>query len=229
MLEEINFDSVKNIMMGYSNQPLIYGFSHCRTSLILYSFENQEDSWIEKAYSWIVGTSDFESTTLEGRIIEKIPTCPASKMEKDVKRRCKAGLTNVVLENVKRSEEGLKLIPIIVCVDCDINNYPANSTTITSRDPTFKKIKTLSELRRMFKLTEVDEIAKKSFVFVKVTKKEDGKLHLIEIEPFWTKQDWAEKWQQRVKSKEPTPPKEVCYQWKIQFMSKKNKFLKSYR
>ena len=189
------------------------------------------------------------NTTLEGRQMNLIRYCSDEenarlqaslnksrsdkKVEEDQNRFfshvCKAGITNAVVENVKRIAEGRGVIPVVFLVDIDGNPWPSNPGSVTSRDGRV----TNKEMRRAWKLCfdpEIDprirEAARKTFTFVKMKKtmSRDGKpisggYSLEPIDPFWGRDGknsaWAMAWQRRT----ATPSlkkKDLGYSWRLQ-------------
>ena len=115
---------------------------------------------------------------------------------------CKAGITNIVLENYKRDFEELPLIPVIFCIDSE--TLPFDSKRIASKDKELNCLFTHQEIRRACKLCcEVEneclkEIALKTFKFTKLVKVKDETYKLELIKPFWqTNSDWQDDWKER--------------------------------
>jgi hypothetical protein len=94
----------------------------------------------------------------------------------DLANQFKAGITDLVLENYKRKQIGLDIIPLIFCYDIEGNQFQVNPETITSRNESFKKLYTNMELRRCYKiccekdpeLKIMTDIAKETIKFVKL-------------------------------------------------------------
>lgn len=193
--DHFDFDSVKKII-GESKQVSVYGWSHCYYETIGKVFSNH----LEKVFNYRLGSCYNSGRTLEGREIEKIkiPWDPDYPV-REFRRKCRHGITNLLLENYKRYKECRDIIPLVFCIDIDENKFTTNSETISSKDEKFNNKITHAELRHCYKLhcefansshiefQEMSYIAKKMFKFVKLTTK-NNKVILQEVPALW---DWA--------------------------------------
>lgn len=191
--ENFDFDSVKKII-GKSKQVSVYGWGHCHYSAV----SSALSGYLEKVFDYQLG-DDWSAQTVEGRSIEKILVHYNPKPNKQFNRKCKAGITNLLLENYKRIKEHKEIIPLIFCIDTDGNRFVTSSETISSKDLFLNNKITHSELRHCYKLhcelanssnpefQEMSDVAKKMLKFVKVTMK-DKKVILEEVPALW---DWV--------------------------------------
>lgn len=214
-----NFDhtSLEGIT-GKADQVMVYGFQHCRYTQVTQALE-EESSPFKKIFDCSIGgpfVSDKVLTTVEGRKIEQIhiPSLEQVDVVKELKQYCKAGLTNIIMENIKRSREALPLIPVLFVVDIDDNKYQLHPKTIASKEFTFV---TMGELRRAYKLCEdkklspeVRAIAQETFKFVKtevhVDKHDKISYSIKQIPPFWEHGKWPNEWALRNEISDQSPP-----------------------
>jgi hypothetical protein len=226
----VNLDSIQNICEN-SKQVMIYGWKHCGFYELNPFFSYNKNSPFKKVFTYHAGEHDqpkSSRTTLEARVMDQIQVANEGEFdEKAFTRPCKAALTNLILENYKRTKEKKQLIPIIFFTDIDNNRHPANARTITSREFPGNNLVTNSELRRVYKLCnaignpELEEIARKTFKFAKVTTGTDGKVSFLQVEPFWEAKDWKSAWQQRLVTKIPKNKNENV-RWKEQLIKMAN-------
>lgn len=210
----LDFNSVKNVI-GDSKQAMVYGWADCHYKKVAKALEKSPESCVKKVFDYHLGDSSAPKNekTLEGREIEKLKVY--IKPGKEMHRLCKTGVTNLLLENYKRSKEGKDIIPVIFCLDADDNQNVSSSETISSKDPKINEYVTNSELRRCKKLydelnkspdeelREMAEIAKQMLKFVKVVRSgENGdKAALQPIPGLWDLPDLTETMQNRTKVK----------------------------
>jgi hypothetical protein len=211
------FTSVKKIC-GSSDQAVIYGYADCKY-IELGRLLSGKGSPLAKVFDYNVGASSRKVLTKEGRVIQ--PLQPGLG-EFDVKRQCKAGLTNIVFENYKRKKEGLPLIPVLFATSSDFVSRPLSPSELTSRDN--KKI-TPAEIRRAYKLCsmegEIGEIAQATFKFVHVSKAADSPEEIGAVQEMaapWERPDWKTSWAERNKTESPRK-KEKNYVWKRELAS----------
>lgn len=218
-----DYNSVE-LICGNSNQVMVYGWSNCQYEEIADTL-CEPDSPIKKVFSYKIGVNkpseDPEDhkqrvLTYEGRMIEQIvipmddlPGADSQdeKMlnERDNRRKrrdCKGALVNIVLENFKRSREGLPLIKVIFITDRFDNKHSITPQTIASKDSVLTRKVTHGELRRCYKLAceqkndALATIAKETFVFVHLIKAQ-GIYGLKPVSPFWANPEWAKAWSDR--------------------------------
>jgi hypothetical protein len=139
-------------------------------------------------------------------------------------RTCKAGITNLLLENYKRVKEGKEIIPALFCMDIVDNEFSPTTKSVTAKDVAQNNLVTHSELRRCYKLCrelensehvelrEMAEIARQMFKFVKIVKKGD-KAALEKIPALWELPGFSEAMQTR---------KEVTPKWKVELKAAEN-------
>jgi len=148
-----------------------------------------------KVFSWDIGGPCSQNyreklTTREDRVIEQIAVSPKSYRDPHG-HLCKAGLTNLVLENLKRREEKLPIIPLLFVIECNHNGYPSSPKTILSRDKKLNSLVTHKEIRRAFRIVKLAQelkfgdlrfVCKETFCFVKnETKRNKAKVRLEKI------------------------------------------------
>lgn len=196
------YNSCKKICPN-TDQLMVYGWKHCKLDEITAKLK-EAGSPIKKVFTGTVGDwYETEAITLEGNLIERIETFPET-----LRNNCKNGITNLVLENYRRTKQGLPLIPLLFCVDIDGNEYEFNSETITSKDIDLNTKFTNSELRRAYKLctiqnSELRKIAQATIKFAKVKIQKDNLLALEAILPPWSSPDWQEMWTARMEQSAP--------------------------
>lgn len=202
----LDFTSVREVI-GDTEQVMVYGWEHCYYTGVTQAFENSPDSFLKKVFNSSVGFIGAEKErTLEGREIQKLSVY--SKQAKDTHRFCKAGVTNLLLENYKRFKEGKEIIPVLFCVDTDENQYVTTKDTVSTKDKNNNKLITNSELRRCYKLCcelessehpelrEMANIARQMFKFAKVVKNGD-KAVLRRVPALWEQTDLSSAMQKR--------------------------------
>lgn len=207
MAIKLDYESVSQITEN-SNQAVVYGFQHCRYTQVTEALKN-ETSPIKKIFDCSIGGpfADISvMTTLEGRKLEqvRIPNLDRHDVVRELKQYCKAGLVNIIIENIKREKEGKPIIPVLFVTDIEENTHPIRSETIASKENTFV---TMGELRRAYKLChdpnlhlQVREMAQKTFKFVKVGHLSQSgvtEYYLSPIAPFWMALDWEKAWDHR--------------------------------
>ena len=213
VIDRLDFASVNTICKG-SKQVVVYGYGYCGYGGLLKKM-NEPGSPIEKILDCSLGNNDAKFKTLEGRVItpinagiDKLP----DTIEGNVKlcsRMCKAGLTNIVVENYKRKAEGLTLIPIIFCIDVEgasDKDVPFDPTRFASKDERVNHLLTNQEIRRAYKLcchapnSKFQEVAKETFKWTKLVKIGHNSYTLIETLPFWERDPgFNSAWEKRIK------------------------------
>ena len=219
---------------GRSDVAAVYGFQHCFYDQIKNGLERHPQ--IKRIYDLSLGENRPEYmhyvhveriTRLDGSKLEQIDSGITEQTEPPMDgvrmaaRQCKASITNLIVENLKRNLNGQECIPIIVCFDKENNNIPPQAENLLSKTkkikitPTFEidmnSIVTHSEMRRMYKLCDdemidplVKDVARRSFRFVRVVevertvaKTDSGeevhiKYDLSEIPPAWALEGYQE-------------------------------------
>jgi hypothetical protein len=107
---------------------------------------------------------------------------PRDHLETQTARRCKAGITNMILHNTLQAAQKKAIVPIIFCIkgSCvkeknDEDGYEITSKSLLSREHVFNYKYTIKEVRRAGKLCfdpnvdkRVRQVAQKSIIFVQV-------------------------------------------------------------
>jgi hypothetical protein len=220
----LNFSSVSNVChvdhkdVCNADQVMVYGWASCLYIEVGNTLGKDPKSPVKKVFDCALGecsASEEEKTTLEGRTMEQI--CASST--DSIGRVCKAGIAALMLENYKRKQENLPLIPLIFCYDIEGKKRIITPESIASRDPEANKIITNKELRRCYKiccelekdpeLKAIAEVAKESLKFVKLTGNESTEYKLELIHPFWESPKWETSWKERIATKQPADPSKV--------------------
>lgn len=181
------FQSSLTAICKESNQAVIYGVHHCSYSKValainLINSEPGSTLPVKKSFVCSLGNPegfDVDVTTLEGRKMNLLEFDQTSTLSKNTSRVCKTALTDVVLENYKREQEGLSLIPVLFCIDITDNPRPFSPAAILSKASGLNEQYTHKEFRRAFKLcthpkADVRRIAQQTFKFVKVCVQKDA-------------------------------------------------------
>lgn len=231
---KLNFDSVKQIV-GESKQVMVYGWIDCYYIEVSKALKSV-DSPIGKVFNSVIGDhgmSDRDKRkileTVDGSIIKQLKFDKVHEDKRDhdnsliktkekysTSRVCKAGITNLMLENLKRKQNNMELIPLIFCIEVDesfskkdkfVGSTPKS---ITSKNQEQNQLITHSELRRCYKfcqefekssdplLKEIAGIARETIKFVKLTGIEDGSCCLEKIGAPWDRDDWTPAWEERL-------------------------------
>lgn len=221
-----------------SDQTMIYGWAHCCYYVMKDFTERaiaQKSSPIKKIYSYGVGKPNVSDqdvgkvTTLEGRRMNLLKSKTSLDVLKNTYRECKTAITNVVLENYKRQQEGLPLIPIVFAIDITKNPRPTNVQNICSKYYKLNKQITHKEIRRAYKLCshpnpKIRAIACQTFKFVKVCMDTNGSATLEQIPAPWADSidsphrdsyAFTSSWKAR-KKESSSAPKPDKYNWRKQ-------------
>lgn len=229
---------------------MIYGWGHCG----FYEMTNATDAAIidvrptrslrplKRLFAWDLGKRPVHKlatstvTSLEGRRMNLIDYDYSKGGLKETSRKCKTALTNLVLENYKRQQEGLPLIPIVFAIDITKNPKPCRSRNICSKMPGVNGQVTHKELRRAYKLCshpnpKIRAIALQTFKFVKVKIVKD-RVTLEQIPAPWAtsvnspgkvSSTFDACWKARKKSS-ASKPKPEKYDWRKQLESQTSRF-----
>lgn len=203
----LNMKSVENIT-GKSSHVVVYGFENCYYTEVQYTIRKivslKPLDWkVQKVTNFAyVGSPDVNFLTLEGKKIEKLNISPSEVAI------CKAGISNVALESLKRLRQGMEPFTLLFCIERE-GHYPFNAENIASNSEGGKF--TYSELRRVVKLFEFENspheelrelsiAAKKTIKFVKLIEK-NGEVHLEEVDPHLEKLSapWKERKEIKIK------------------------------
>lgn len=225
----LNYKSAMDICQ--SEQVMVYGWGHCKYLQVAGSLAESNfpdnPSPFKKIYDCAFG--DTRVRTLEGRRIQEMRVdIPDDDYLKELNRRCKSGVTNLVFENFQRREEGLSLIPLLFCIDIDdTGDHPwdkrrnrwdfdgpnpwrttpellceKDRMTVTGQMNDFT---THSELRRCFKLANtfsdprIRNVANSTFKFVRVVQNRDTLEYRLEsVRAPWDHADWDRFWKKRM-------------------------------
>ena len=196
-----------------AEEVMVYGFQHCRYTQVTEAIKS-DHSPFKKVYDCSIGGSyapEEVMTTLEGnRFYQvKLPGLDVNNDVRRLKQYCKAGLVNMIIENVKRERQQKKLIPALLIIDIDGNRHRLTPDAVSNKQYTFV---TMGELRRVYKLCEdpkldpkIKAIAAATFKFAKTCEHHDREgifYSLEQIEPFWKASGWTETWQARKREAE---------------------------
>lgn len=224
--QRLDIDSVRGICKG-SDQVMVYGAKQCqyeRVSEILTEMSTEENPPFGKVFKWESGFPFMDAElrkTLEGRIMHALNfELDLTNMRNSfVGRPCKNALTNLVLENYKRIEEGRAIIPLLFCIDVDKNQSQITMDGIASRD---SQAITLRELRRAYKLCthenpKVRKAAEETLKFIKMKLIGDESYAMEQIAAPWADAEKAsDLWKARVATSRSTKKAENV-NWKMQF------------
>ena len=94
---------------------MVYGFRHAKYERISQGHERAPGSPFSKVFDYNFGNAEKPEycVTLEGTAIEEFPADRGTT----TRHKCKAAVTNLVLENFKRQKLGHPLIPLLFCVE----------------------------------------------------------------------------------------------------------------
>lgn len=201
---------------GDCHQLMVYGYSHIVEELDIKESLSTLPT-IEKVFTWSVGY--WPQNTVEGREIQRIEY-DIIPMQKSTKQFCKAGIVDLVLENYKRKQEGLSLIPLIFCIDSSFTPYPFKIENIATREGCENQRVTHKELRRCFKLCsdfeneEIRKLAYETFKFIKFTNDGGDYLKFEKLSPFWESSEWEKLWENRKQTSKPQPRRIKHHPWR---------------
>jgi hypothetical protein len=225
----LNMDSVRNLCPT-ANHAMVYGWKSCKYMEVADAME-EDSSPISKIFDWNIGdpTIDKEHRrTLEGRVMSQIAFDSSKDTDIQAGRTCKSAIVDLMIENYKRKQENLPLIPLIFCND--ITDKERLITPENIAETSEEKVITNSELRRCYKISceindkekliPVAEIAKEYIKFVKLVETNRTEYKLEPIRPFWETKAWEISWKLRkvIKGKNQGKPKQ--YHWKTELSKK---------
>jgi hypothetical protein len=124
-----------------------------------------------------------------------------------------------LLENMKRIQEKLPVIPVLFCIDIDDNPKPLSIETLCSKQKNMNRQITHKELRRAYKLSThenpaIRQAAAETFRFVKLAYwKEEGTYFLKQIAAPWDSPKFASCWAAR-KKQSTSKPKPAETNWR---------------
>lgn len=228
----LNMQSFIEICNG-SGQAMVYGWDHCGYDFVTNYIESEAESDhfpIQRVFNFTAG--DFAAnasycTTLEGRKFNVIKfdrmeaeenpdhrnhiECILKELDsrRSLQRQCKTAITNLVLENYKRNQEGLPLIPVFFVIDIDGNPKPLRIDHMTSKDDRFNDQFTHKELRRAFKLcthenASIAKVACETFKFIKLKHLGENIWDAELTKAPWADTQFAVYWKQRKQLSNPT-------------------------
>jgi len=233
-----------NYCCGHTKQVMVYGWSQCFFMLIAEALSlgriiskpsltgRVKYEGKIKVFSYLLGkegTKDRnEFTTVENRIIRRIPVYQHKGRGDYHAAACKAAITNLILENYDRILHDLPIIPLIFAIDTKNNKHPSTPKTITSREKSLNDLVTHKEIRRCYRITELvkeldipelDDVIQNTFCFVKSIVKKDGRIILKRRKAPWESKSWKAAWKTRGKSiPEDKPIKPEEYHWQRHFV-----------
>lgn len=216
-------NSIKEICQN-SNQVMVSGRYPCGVDELTDFLNYHPKSPAKIAYDFELGDQNKLHWTTEGRLFTKISYHRDWDLIEDITRQFKAAIVNLMIENLKRQQENLPLIPFIYCFDRDGYDWKLKPRDIAARDQD-EKIITNSELRFCYKiccelksnplLAPVAKVAEKTLKFVKLEK--HGKRYLLkEIDPFWNSPQWTFARFDRESTKVPKLPEQTNSGWRMQ-------------
>jgi hypothetical protein len=217
--------SVLSICKG-ADQAMVYGWSHCKYGEVedaLKLMGKQEDFPIKKVFSCriaVKSSPEAITSTLEGRNMALLPFDEKLTYSLYLSRMCKTALTDLVLENYKRSKEKKPLIPVLFCIDIDRNPRPFSIEKMTSRAERLNRQTTHKELRRAYKLCnhedpEIRQVARETFKFVRLKKAQKTKYALEAIPSPFDSPEFARRWSNR-KARSAPSKKPDALSWRKQ-------------
>lgn len=219
--EKLDIDSVKKICK--SNQVMIYGVAHCKYGDVFKILDDLawEGKSFDKVFNWVIANKRIRPErrkTYEGRDMGLINYETSYYYPQTTSRPCKTAITDLVLENYKRIEEGKKAIPLIFCIDIDGN--PQSLTMKHIAAPSSQGI-TIKELRRAYKLCthenpKIRRAAEETLKFVKMKYQGDKTYAMEQIPAPWTDANEAAKLWQARKSASISRAKEGRVNWRSQ-------------
>lgn len=217
----INYESAQRCIGQNAEQVMVYGFTHAKYDEIYGSLKAPE-SPIRKLFDWEFGNpkNPDRCVTLEGMTIEEFAIDPVVSSEKETcSRVCKAAVTNLVLENFKRSKKGLPLIPLLFCIESPttVEHHKLTVQSLTSKESKTNGLITHSELRRVYKLCKELEresdslaqtlahLAQSTLKMVRVEHQDGlGETFVMQsVLPVWEQSEWEEAWKKRIQQKSP--------------------------
>jgi hypothetical protein len=191
-------------------QAMIYGFHTCNYLQIINWLTDQKNrDHFKDVFDCFIGQEEeyltHEDQKSDKRIMTKIhhPFPPLSI------QMSKAGLVNIVLENFKRHQAKLPIIPIIFVVGKDDLKLDTNS--LVDRNSSLYKSFTNREIRQAYKLCsdnklskEIRDIAHLTFAFISIktnSKTDPEKFNFTKFPAPWECFDWERQWKGRIETK----------------------------
>lgn len=195
-------------------QAMIYGRAACGYMEISGWLEDQKiQGHFRDVFDCFLGEAErdkeedyasLQHKTSDKRVIRKInhegsflSTC-----------ECKAGLVNMVIENFKRKQDGIPIIPIIFVVEKD--DLKLDVISIVDKGLPYSKCFINSEIRRAYKLCfdsnmaeEIRVIAKETFLFISLTTNtvtDSVQFTFTTCLAPWESFEWEARWKNRLKS-----------------------------
>ncbi|KTC80967.1 hypothetical protein [Legionella cherrii] len=109
-------------------------------------------------------------------------------------------LNDLVVDNYKRKKEGKPIVPLIFVIGNSDESCEPRQIAKREEDP-YEKWVTLTELRRVYKLTtefgaEFSQVARDTVKFVSLDT-QSNPTKLKPVSPFWESKDWQHDWEQR--------------------------------
>ena len=250
----LDYDLVQKILGPTANQVVVYGFDSAKYSQIHDALE-EPGSPFKQVFNHQFGDPEVPEycTTLEGSPIEQFPVDEIPNPSRDASickrqnaRWCKAALTNLVLENFKRKQEGLPLIPLLFCIESPstVKEHKLTVQSLTTKEDVANGLVTHSELRRMYKLCkelendadpigeDLAQIARETLKMVRLkrSKNHDGTYVMLPVVPVWEEPEWDTAWIKRIRQTKRTTRlhkrAEKEYYWRSQLLARVHEFLK---
>jgi len=214
---KIDINSVKKICTN-SDQVMVYGPRYCQYFEVQAVLENEKDTF-KNVFAWTIADPYSRDTTAEGRILNTISYEPSTDETQQFSRPCKTAIVDLVLENYKRIEEGLPVIPLLFCMEIEGDKRLITMEDIASRD--YSGTMTVKELRRAYKLfahenPKIRKAAAETFRFARLKYKGDETYAFEPISAPWADAAKAKTLMDARKKSSKSKPKKPNVNWKAQ-------------
>lgn len=188
---KLNHDSIRKICGDATTEVVVFGFGKYDYEPVYNAITDAKDKLRISALNY--DSWEFKEKNWGGFF-------------GDCHRICKHTISDLVLENYKRSLENKPIIPLIFCVGKDNAMYDLKE--IASKDEDLNSWVSHSELRRCYKLyakweetnPAIQKIAELTFKFVKLETNVKGETELKQVPPFWKDPEWKALWEERKKN-----------------------------
>ncbi|ASQ45117.1 hypothetical protein [Legionella clemsonensis] len=226
---KLSLNSVKAIL-GDSKEVLVYGFSNCQygyvaralnaltiKAMIKDSFKNEFEMLEFDSQPHVPDASlDLNSIDYQ-EYVEREKTILFA-------RECKALITSLCINNLKRKQNNEPIIPLLFCIEGEFSGYSVslNIKSVAESHPMLGTYITDEELRHCFKMwmfetePEFKEVIRETIKFVKLLPHpvEPESYQLQSIAPFWEKPEWAAALDKRQPMKTPEALKKKTFPWR---------------
>ena len=212
----LNYSSVLQCIGQDATQAVVYGFASTRYLRVLDALQETE-SPLHKVFDYHIGKKGF--VTDDGDSIDPFPIDTPTDGDfwaEGVARKCKAGVTNLILANFMRQMDGRPLIPLIFCIEspCTLEDRKLTVRSLTTKEKLENGLFTNRELRRVYKhckdleddstpvARELASVAARTLKLVRLTI-EEGQHVMSLVSPVWEQPEWKMAWQTRMQQKSP--------------------------